>query len=264
MKNLILVSFLFLITHTSWARSGSEMPTLAVSQGISSPAITSPVNYSKGFTHVNSAVAASLTTGQISLEYDTGDDDSGKKNSGFGAELGYGNGTAGAMAGYYDRDCNNCDGKFGGLLGIAASSFSFGVGYREDDNYSAGLLINQNGNNRFGITAEFKDGKDTEKDLKSYGVGYSYNANTWIFALDASKQDQEDNINNDIIQVTPGLLVNIDWLSVSVSYDMYLNDKNDIKDDKAWFGAGFRSSKAQLAIYHDYINDWSFVGTFWF
>ncbi|MGE0632124.1 MAG: hypothetical protein AB7O96_06930, partial [Pseudobdellovibrionaceae bacterium] len=231
--------------------------------GISSPAVTSPINYSRGFTHENAAIAASLSGAQLSLEYDTGEDDN-NTNKGYGAEIGYGNGNVGAMAGYYKRDCDNCEGRAGGLVGVGGSSFTFGIGYREENHYSIGLLMGQSGSNRIGIIGEFVDSEDDTQDMTSAGIGWSYNAKSWVFALDASKQTVENGQNNDVVLVTPGLRVGADFLSISISYDMYTNDKNEVYDDHTWFGIGFKGNSGQLAIYHDYVNDWSLVGSFWF
>lgn len=259
---LLVVSTIF-VGASAWAKPGTTANRLSVSQGISSPAITSPVNYSNGFTTDNPAVASQLSGPQVSVEYDKGDDSAGNDVSGVGAELGIGNGQVGAMLGYYDRDCTNCKGRWGGILGIDAGSFSFGVGYREEKNYSLGALIGGSGSHRIGLMADFVD-VDSGQDITSYGVGYSYLGGSWVFAVDASKRDQKNAPNNDVILVTPGLMIQADWVAVSVSYDIYTNDKNDVYEDQVWFGVGLGGDKAHLAIYHDYVNDWALVGTFWF
>lgn len=263
MKNALLLLSMILVGSLAWARPGTNGQRLSVGQGISSPAITSPVNYSNGFTTTNAAVASRLSGPQVSIEYDKGDDSAGNDLSGVGAELGYGNGKVGAMLGYYDRDCTGCEGRWGGIVGVDTGSFSFGIGYREEKQYSLGALIGGSGSSRFGLTADFVD-LDTGNDVTGYGVGYSYLGGSWVFALDASKRDQKGAANNDVILVTPGLMIQADWLAVSVSYDLYTNDKNDIFDDQVWFGVGFGGDQAHLAIYHDYVNEWALVGTFGF
>src|SRR5690606_36176473 len=105
-----------------------------VGQGISAPISRTSVNFSNGFTYSNSAIAALIAKPAFTLQADTGDH-SGNDQTGFGGELSIGTGQAGIALGYYDRDCNGCDGRFGGIAGLAVSTFAFGVGYREDDQY---------------------------------------------------------------------------------------------------------------------------------
>ncbi|HRO67650.1 MAG TPA: hypothetical protein PL182_08815 [Pseudobdellovibrionaceae bacterium] len=263
MKTGLLLLSTILVGGAAWARPASNGNRLSVSQGISSPASTSPVNYSSGFTATNPSVASRLTGPQISIEYDKGDDDAGNDSSAVGAELGLGNGQVGAVLGYYDRDCTNCDGRWGGMIGVNTGSFSFGVGYREEKHYSLGALFGGNGNHRFGLTADLTE-EDSGNDVTAYGAGYSYLGGSWVFAVDASKRDQKGSVSNDVVLVTPGLMIQADWLAVSVSYDVYTNDKDDVFDDEVWFGVGIGGDKAHLAIYHDYVNDWALVGTFSF
>lgn len=267
MKYLVFICFTVSLLVIEEAHGRDSRGTkLAVSQGISSPTITSPVNFSHGMTFNNSAVAAQLQDIYVSAEADTGDDDNGNDDTGFGGELGLGNGTAGIALGYYKRDCEDCDGRLGGIAGIGGDSVAFGVGFREEDTYSAGLLFNPRSQHRFGFTADFyKNDLDEESDLRSYGAGYSYVGNSFIFALDASKRDSEnDNPNDDVIMVTPGLEVHGDWLALSVSYDAYVNDDNDTHDDDIWVGVGINGKSWNLALYHDYVNEWSAALTFWF
>lgn len=263
---LNMISFVIVfISFGAAAKSGNSSNLLAVSQGISAPARTSPVNYSNGFTSENAAVASQLPGPQISLQYDTGKDSDGNDQNGVGAELGIGNGKVGAMFGYYDRNCEGCEGRWGGIVGLDAGSFSLGIGYREENFYSVGALIGGNGSSRIGINADFYDAEENEgQDLTSFGVGYSYLGGSWVFALDASKRTEDDGANNDVVMVTPGLLVSANWVSVSISYDLYMNDDNEAYDDQVWFGVGLQGRIAHVAIYHDYVNDWSVVGTFEF
>lgn len=259
----IVTTLMLLISSASWGKS--EGASLSVGQGIAAPAINNAINYSNGFAHQNPAVAASLNGAQVSLEYDSGGKDESTKNSAVGAELGYGNGTAGAAIGYYDRDCQDCEGRFGGLLGVGSSNFAFGIGYREENSYSAGFLINQSGSHSFGITADFTDAETEGQDLRTAGIGYAYHGSSFIFALDASKRDDEaGGDNNKIIAVTPGLLVDINKIAVSISYDMYVNDENKLYEDDVWFGVGIKGNSGQLSIYKDYVNDWAIVGTLGF
>lgn len=260
MRTGLFLAAMVLGGASAWARPSASANRIAVSQGISSPATTSPVNYSNGFVTTNPSVASKLSGPQLSLEYDTGEDSSNNDRSGMGVELGYGNGQVGAIAGYYDRDCTNCEGRWGGMIGVGSGSFSFGVGYREENSYSLGLLMGGSGGHRFGATADLVK-VDSGNDVSSVGVGYSYLGNSWIFAVDASKREQKRATTNDVILVTPGLLIQANSLSVSVSYDLYTNDENDAFEDQIWFGIGFGSDRFHLSVYHDYVNDWSLVGS---
>lgn len=239
---------------------------LAVSQGISSPTITSPVNFSHGRTFANSAVASQYQGPQLSLEADTRDDDNGNDDMGYGGEFGLGTGTAGIALGYYTRDCDGCDGRVGGIAGIGGSSIAGGIGFREEDTFSGGLLFNRDGKHRFGITADMFNSDLDNGDLMSYGAGYSYVGSSFVFAVDASKRDSDSPSpnNDDIIMVTPGLEVHSDRFALSVSYDAYLNDDNDTEDNDVWFGLGISGKSWHVAIYHDYVNEWSGALTFWF
>lgn len=264
MKSILSVLVLTLATSPVWAqRGGNTNPSmLAVGQGISSPALSSPVNYSNGFTTENAAVASQLASPMLSLEYDTGDNN-GSDVSGFGGELGIGNGQMGLIVGTYKRDCDNCENRTGAIAGFNFGAASIGVGYREDNQYSVGALFGVGGPHRVGLTADMTSGSGNDPDLTTYGVGYSYLGNQWIFAVDASKRDLENGGSaNDILMITPGLLVQAnDWLGLSVSYDLYTNDENDVFDDQLWVGLGLGRDRFNLAIYHDYVNEWSVVGT---
>lgn len=270
MRVLSMILTVLIFSVPTWAQRKSDANLVAVSQGISAPAITSPVNYNKGFTSHNPAVAAQLDKIQVSVEYDTGDNDDNDATAdqdGFGVEAGAGAGGAGIMLGYYDRDCTNCDSQFGGIVGFDISSVSVGLGYREENTYSLGFLINNSGEHRLGIVGNFTEDDDAPgEDVTAYGLGYSYNADRWVFALDASKYDDDNDSTtlDEVTRITPGILVKANWLSVSLSYDMYVDDKNDVYDDDLWFGLGFGGDTAHLAIYHDYMNEWTFVGTVWF
>ena len=142
-----------------------------------------------------------------------------------------------------------------------------GLGYREENTYTVGFLFNNDGAHRLGLVGNFiEDDAAPGEDVTAYGLGYSYNASNWVFALDASKYDDDNNTTSadEVTRVTPGILVKSDWLSVSISYDMYVDDKNDVYEDDLWFGLGFGGDKAHLAVYHDYMNEWTLVGTVWF
>jgi len=262
---LVLLFFSMMVCGVAEARN-LRGQRLAVSQGISSPTVTSPVNFSHGMVYNNAAVASQLQDVYLSLEGDTGEDNAGNDNTGYGGEFGLGTGSAGIALGYYERDCQNCDGRFGGIAGIGGPSIAVGVGFREDDNYSAGILFNRDGKHRFGIAADMYNSDLPDTDVTSYGAGYSYVDNSFTFAVDASRRDPDGPANpgDDVIMVTPGLEVHGQNLALSVSYDIYVNDDTDIYDDDIWFGVGYYGQNWGLSVYHDYVNEWAAALTFWF
>lgn len=265
-----LIFFAVIFVRSEAIADSKRRQRLAVSQGISSPTVTSPVNFSHGFTYTNAAAASQLNDISLSLEADTSEEEDSSRNrsddTGYGAELGVGTGNAGIALGYYTRDCEDCDGRFGGIAGVGGDTVAVGVGFREEDNYSAGFLFNPKGRHRFGLAADMFNSDLDDADVRSYGAGYSYVGNSFVFAVDASKKDFDGPTNSreDVIMITPGLEVHSDWLALSVSYDNYLSDDNDIYDDDIWFGVGIQGKDWNLAIYHDYVNEWSTALTFWF
>ena len=257
---LITIAVFNLLFACRSLAKGTEAPFVALGQGIGVPAITSPINYSNGFTYTNAAVARSYDGIQLSLEYDTNDDENDNDSSGSGAEFGIGTGNIGLGVGYYKRDCENCEGTTGAILGFGLSSFSFGIGYHEEDNYSLGFIFNPNGQHRLGLTVDLYQGPNEDDDIQSYGVGYGYIGNDYIFSLDASKRAHELKQDSDeIIKVTPGIELQAQNAALSVSYDTYVNDDNESHEDQVWFGGGFRFSSGSFTLYHDYVHEWSFV-----
>lgn len=235
---------------------------VAVGQGVSAPISRTAVNFANGLTYANSAVAANMSKVALTLEGDTGDNDStGNDDTGFGGEFSVGTGSAGLALGYYTRDCDNCEGRFGAIGGVSVSQWAFGLGYREEDQYSAGLLWNRKGNHRIGLTADWTPSDTTEDDVSSFGAGYSYHGQGFVFALDGSTRSSD---NDDIILVTPGLEVHADKWGLSVSYNVALNDDTDVYDDNVWFGVGYRGQNFEIAAYHDYVNEWSLAVSFIF
>jgi hypothetical protein len=193
----------------SYSATASRATRVAVSQGISSPAITSPVNFSHGYLFTNPAVAAEFANPYISLEGSTGD-----SSDTYGGELGLGNGSAGLAAGYIKNKC--CDGQFGVIGGIGSNGLSGGVGFHEHNTYSVGMIFQPKGTHRIGLAADFQG---SGGDSTSFGAGYSYHANSLIFALDASRRS---NHGNSSVLVTPGLELSSNMVSLSVSYDVYM------------------------------------------
>lgn len=253
---LSFVSFVFLFSNIAAANS---TPQLAVGQSISSPHAYTSVNFANGFTYANSGVAASFSKPNLTLETDFGDNnDDGDDDLGFGGEFSLGSGTAGLAVGYYDRDCTGCDGRVGAIGGIAFGKMSIGLGFREDDLYSLGILWNASSAHHFGLTLDTFQSDATDADITSFGAGYSYRSQNFILAIDASKRSTQSNADDDdIVQITPGFEIHNNEFALSVSYDNYMNDDSDIYDNDVWFGVGYRTSNLQFSIYHDYVNDWT-------
>lgn len=265
----IALLFLFL-TSAAQAATSNQSNLIAIGQGISSPTLTSPVNYSSGYTHESPNGVLYQNSLRLSAQYDNDTDgNTSTGRAGYGGELGYGNGSAGLAGGYYTRDCDNCKGRFAGSGAVAISGVGLGLRY-EEHLYTAGLLFNTTGNHRFGVVAEFNDGNGEGNDLKSYGAGYSYVANQWTFTIDASKRDYENKTTyGDRILLTPGLMVRADFLQLSLNDKMTLHDRdtgttNDKTTHDFWFGVGIGGDSWHLAGYGNYYNDVSASLSFFF
>jgi hypothetical protein len=253
--SLISTFLILTVPIYSFARGNSETQSMAISQGISSPDIASSANWKSGFTHQNSAVAGMYNSAQIVGQYDTNEDDD---SNGYGAELSLGNGTVGIGVGVYTRDCDNCDESTAVLLGYDAGSWGVGVGLREDDQYSVGLLFELSGSHHLGITFDTLDSDVSTEDVDSYGLGYSYKGSGFVFSLDASKRaDEVTATNDDVIQVSPGVMVEAGSFALGVTYDAYTDDDGDVYEDEAWVALGYTANSWTLNLYKDFIGDWA-------
>lgn len=259
---LITIIFFELLGSLVFAQSNR----LAIGQGISSPTLTSTINYSNGYTNENPVGVAYQTTMRLTGEYFTGNDSNNNDNDGIGAELGVGNGSLGFAVGYLDTDCNNCEAVTAGALAGIWSGIGLGIRFEEDIS-TVGLLLNAQGAHRLGLMAELNEVEGDLNDITRYGVGYSYVSSQYTLTVDASKRDYEDpNTNDDVILVTPGIALHFSMLSLSVSYDTYVNDEdNSNNDNDLWWGLGISpSSNFHLAIYGDYVREIAVAGSFFF
>jgi hypothetical protein len=260
---IYIISVLFFIPFFSFAKGTKSTQLLAVGQGISSPTSTSTVNYSNGFTGENPVGVTYQNSMRVTGEFDTGDS-SGSDTQGLGGEIGIGNGQYGVALGYYDRDCTGCDGNLSGALGIQFGSIAFGLKFQEDIS-SLGFIFNPNGKHRFGLMAEIY--KNQLNDFNTYGFGYSYVENNITFSLDASKIDFSNTTSaDDTLFITPGVALRFNKVSFSLSYDLYTNKSTgSTYENKLWFGIGLGTGDNwHVAIYHDYVNDWSVAASFYF
>lgn len=271
MKLVLAMAVALFVGHNSYAAPKNVANnTIAVSQGISSPNATTPVNWASGFGYENAAAASLLSGVTVSLQYETGKDSANNTNTGSGAELGFGAQNFGIVGGYYKPEYpanTQNDGTWGAKLGFNVGGIAVGLGYHDKKTYSAGLLFNATGAHRVGVIYDLHDKDGAIDQWSTFGLGYTYDAKQWMFAVDASKREGDSVVDKDIIKVTPGFLLNAtEHIAASVSYDIYLEDKNDLyKDtDKAWGGIAVHGDMAQIAAYYNYNNDWKAAATFWF
>lgn len=258
------ILFLLLSCPAVYAASAANTANLiAIGQGISSPTLTSTVNFSSGYTHESPVGTVYQNSVRVTAEYDTDNDQdrSGTGRVGYGAELGYGTGSAGMAALYYTRDCDSCLGRFAGSAGVLVGDIGVGLRY-EKDLYTTGLLFNANGKHRIGVIAEFNNANGDGNNLKSYGAGYSYVDSQWTFTVDASKRDYEDpSAYGNRILLTPGVMVRADFLQISLNDKITLNNREnssstaDDTDHDIWFGIGLGGQTWHLAGYGNYVND---------
>lgn len=260
MKPLLLffsILFAFVIPQAH-AKGDKGTNLIAVGQGISSPNLTSTVNYSSGPMSENPVGTIYQTGARLTGEYDR------NRGEGYGGELGYGQGEWGIAAGYYTRKCTNCEGRWAGALGVSIKSLAIGV--RLQENVEAlGFVFDPNGKHRVGLMGEVNKASGNGAYVTAFGAGYSYVASTFTFALDASTRTYENNSLDKRVYVTPGIALRADKFQVSVNDKITLNrDKNDAsqstgEDQDIWGGVGFGVDKFHFAIYGDYVNELALV-----
>ena len=261
MKHALLMLSLLIPALARAAASTANLITIG--QGISSPALTSTVNFSSGYTHESPVGVVYQSSWRLTGEYDA-DTDGNSKNTGragYGAELGYGKaGSAGLAAGYYTRDCDGCGGRVAGSAAVVAGGTGVGVRVQKDL-YTAALLFNPAGRHRLGLIAEVNGDNGSGNDLKSYGAGYSYVGGNWTLTVDASKRDYENHATyGKRLLVTPGLMVRASFLHLSVNDKITLqNHENGTNkkdtDHSLWVGVGIGGQDWHLAAYGNYVND---------
>ena len=270
MKTVFVLFLLFSFSAAHAATNQNSANLIAIGQGISSPTYTSTVNFSSGYTHESPVGTIYQHSWRVTGEYDTHNDKNNGGPAGYGGELGYGTGTAGAALGYYTRDCDNCKGRFAGSAAAALSTVGVGLRY-EENLYTGSLLFNPMGNHRFGLIAEFNNGNTDGNSIKSYGAGYSYVASQWTFTVDASKHEYENKSTyGDRVLVTPGLMVRADFLQLSLNDKITLHNRetstsgdNDTRQD-LWFGIGVGGAAWHLVGYVNYVNDYALALSFFF
>ncbi len=256
-----IFSVLVLLGSLQLIAAEKNANVLAVGQGISSPTSTSTINFSSGYTSENPLGTIYQKGFRLTGEYDSNDN---SKN--YGAELGYGQGSWGLAAGHRKPDCSGCDGTTAGAVGVDVGGFGLGLRFGKEL-YAVGVLINPQGENRFGIMAEVNN---AGSDVTAYGLGYSYVGDQITFSVDASARSYEDKtIDDDRIQITPGLMLRADILQLSINDKITLNkdDNNPAHDDRnhdVWFGIGIGGDRGHVALYSHYVNDFALAATLFF
>ena len=257
-----LLSVLFVLFFSGLClaqQNKSQTNQLAVSQGISSPTTTHLNLFSNGFTYDN-PVAASYQQGY----HVTGSLD-GADSTSFGLDMGIGDGQYGFAAGVYSNGCEGCESFVRGTLGAIWGGFGIGFGV-QDGYYSMGMLFNPHGLHRVGFIGEFEDPDGLNNNRSSFGLGYSYILPQFTFSMDLSKQVLEnDLIEDSALLWTPGIAVRVDIFSVSLSYDVFLNDIGNRFSDQVWFGIGVKPfSNFEFKFYGEYIDRWNIQATWFF
>jgi hypothetical protein len=245
----LLLLFLSLTAHAAPGdpKSGT-LPVLALGQGISSPDSTSPVNLTNGNLYTNPAGGAELGRPYLAGQVATG---GGK--TGFGAEGGYASGSAGLAAGYFKPDCSGC-GVFGVLGGVGLGALDFGIGYHDGAAVSIGTLLRPKGPHRFGFAVDV----GTSGQPTSVGGGYSFVSQQVMFAVDVSRPVKN---GGSATQLTPGIEISADMFAFSLDYDTYLGNKGS-HSSQFWFGAGVNLPRLHIALYHNYVSDWTVTVAF--
>ncbi|MBC7754045.1 MAG: hypothetical protein H7Z71_07390 [Moraxellaceae bacterium] len=274
--------FIPLSTFASAGSSHGQTNLIAIGQGISSPTLTSTVNFSTGYTHESPVGVVYQNSWRLSAEYDqdnNADSNNNNGKTGYGAELGYGTGAAGIAAGYYTRNCTGCEGRWAGSAAAVVADIGVGLRYQKDS-YTAAALFNPNGTHRVGLIAEFSSDDDNDEtnnnngighSVKTYGLGYSYVGSQWTFTVDASQRNYENPTKYSIrLLLSPGLMVRADFLQLSLTDEITLNNREtstsnvDDTHHELWFGVGVGDKAWHFAGYAKYVNDMALVGSLFF
>ena len=260
----VLLLCLLAFTPSAFGMQSQRSENLiAVGQGISSPTLTSTVNFSSGYTAESPLGTLYQNGARVTGEYDRND-----SSDAVGGEIGYGAASWGIAGGYRKPSCNGCEGSGAGALGLDIADIGVGIRFGKDL-YSAAALFNPHGMHRFGLMAELNQSSSNSK-VTAYGAGYSFVGKQITATVDASTRTYEDStINDKRILVTPGLMFRADIVQLTLNDRITLNrDKNntlqDGKDNELWFGIGFGGEKLHIALYSHYFNDFAVAGSIFF
>jgi hypothetical protein len=224
--------FLYLLTSPCHAKtSGASTNQLAISQGISSPAVTHTTLFSNGFTKENPVALSYQSNYRLTAAID------GSDSTSFGVDMGVGDSTCGMALGVYSNGCDGCSAYVRGGLSAIWGSLGIGIGIQEDL-YTFGMILNAHGIHRIGIILEFNEN----------------------FAVDANST-----ISDDAILLTPGVAIRVDIFSASLSYNVYMSDNNNQYNNNLWVGInGQITSQIQLGFYGEYTDRWMIMGSYYF
>lgn len=256
MKSLLIFLFFFLSTFAVQATPHSN--GLSLSQGISTPNRNHTTLYSKGFTKENPVGASYQNQFKATGSMD------GSDSSGLGAEAGIGNGQYGMALGYYSNDCTGCESRLSGAVSAIWSDVGVGLGLQESS-YTFGLLLNAQGQHRWGLVIETNN-EHQGLERQSFGLGYSYVLPQFSFTLDASKQSFNSSTSyDDPVMITPGIAVRVEIVTVSIGYDLYIDDSRNLYENNVWFGIGINpTSHWQVSFYSEYVNRWMIQASYFF
>ena len=260
-----LIFCLIAISNSAYAASSERSSNLmAIGQGISSPSSTTTVNFSSGYTSESPLGTLYQNGARITGEYDR----SNGGSDAIGGEIGYGGSSWGIAGGFRKPNCDNCDGTAAGALGIDIGNLGVGIRFGKEL-YSAAVLINPKGSNRFGIMAELNN-SSSDAQVNAYGLGYSHVASNVTFTVDASTRTYADSkIDDKRILITPGLMFRADVMQLTVNDRITLNRNSNVAaqdgpDHQLWFGIGIGGERFHLAAYSHYFNDFSAAATLFF
>ena len=247
---LVLVASFF-----CWAQqSGARLNQVAVGQGISSPALTHTSLFSNGFTFENPIGVSYQDQYRLTGALD------GADSSSFGAEFGVGDTKYGFAVGAYSNGCDGCESYIRGTMSAIWGWFGLGFGVQEDL-YTVGIMIDPESEHRFGIVGEFEDPNAINDARGALGLGYAYVITQFTFALDLSYQWFEDTqlFDNSMV-VTPGFVVRVDMFSLSLNYDVHLDDDQNQYADQVWVGVSARPFKNwEFTFYGEYVDRWTLM-----
>jgi hypothetical protein len=253
MKILLVILFSTLIfSGINVFASEKNENLIAVGQGISLPASTSTINYSNGDVVTNPVGVLYQSGGRLSVENDQSETG---RNDHLGIELGYVDEVyAGALA--YAKHCNNCDPVYSAAGAVNINNVGIGLSLKQNL-IGLGAIYGIESNHRWGLMLDLDEGGTSTGKLLSYGLGYSYVQPVYSLTLDVSRRDGSR--NDKVTVVTPGVALYVVNVQLSINDKILLNKDNGVSYDSFWYGVGVDQKAWALAVYSDYVNDYSFV-----
>jgi hypothetical protein len=253
MKILLVVLFgTLILSGANVFASEKNENLIAVGQGISMPASTSTINYSKGLVISNPVGTLYQNGGRLSFENDQSDTGRSAHQA---YEAGYAGEVFGGALGYSKR-CGACEAQVTAAGAVNLNNFGIGLSMRKNL-LGLGALYGVREVHRWGVMLDMDEGGTTTGRLNSYGFGYTYVQPVYSLTLDLSRRDGSR--NDDTITATPGVALNVVNIQLSINDKILLNKEGSIAYDSFWFGLGTDQKAWALSVYSDYANDYSFV-----